>query len=61
MNHGFGEVAPQEDDMIKLSEILAILFRNKLLITVVTTLVMVCTVFLVATRRPQYSAKATLL
>ncbi len=47
--------------MIKLSEIFAILFRNKLLIAVVTTTVMLGTVLWVATRTPEYSAQATLL
>ena len=61
MNNGYGEAVQQEDDSINLGEIFAILFRNKLLIVVVTILVSAGTLFWIGTRTPEYQAQATLL
>jgi capsular exopolysaccharide synthesis family protein len=61
MHNGYGESVSQEDDSIKLGEIFAVLFRNKLLVVIVTLLTTAATLFWVGTRTPQYQARATLL
>lgn len=62
MNNGYGE-APQvqEESSIQFSEIVATLFRHKWIVIVATMLSTLGTFAWIATRTPEFSARATLL